>query len=189
MKTVMNMKSDMMPKRDDCMDMLGEFHTPEHVILHCNAVAEVSVAIGNKLIERDIELDIDLIEAAARLHDIARAYDEHEKIGGDFINKKGYDKVAQIVYQHTKFDDFYNLDDITELHILCISDRMVIEDRYVGVRKRMEYIKEKARLMGKESFIPYIEQSEKRLIRYIENIEAIMGISIDELVLKKDMYE
>lgn len=170
------------PDREECLRLLSEYGTPYHVIRHCMAVCQVSVAIGNRLNEKGYHIDIDLLRAAAMLHDISRVHDKHETVGAIYLSEKGYKKVADIVIQHTSYHNFNKVENINETDLLCIGDRTVKEDQYVGVDERMQYIKEKALRMGRDAFVPGIEKGRLMLKEYIKEIEAVMGISLDDLM-------
>ena len=60
------------PDRQECLRLLKEYGTPEHVIRHCMAVADTAVRIGRALNEHGYHLDLELIQAAALIYDIAR---------------------------------------------------------------------------------------------------------------------
>ena len=174
------------PDKEECLKLLKDYGTPYHVIRHCMAVCSVSVAIGKRLNKKGYNIDIDLLRACAMLHDIARIHDKHEAVGASYLTKKGYKEVAYIVAQHTTYKDFSPVDKINETDLLCIGDRTVKEDEFVGVDKRMEYIKEKAIKTGREAFVAGIERGKVILKEYIKQIEDIMGITLDELMKGKD---
>lgn len=173
------------PDREECLKLLSEYGTPYHVIRHCMAVCSVAVSIGERLNEKGYNINIELLRAAAMLHDIARVHDMHETVGAKYLKEKGYKSVADIVIQHTKYHNFNPVPKINETDLLCVGDRTVKEDQYVGVDERMEYIKEKALRMGRDAFIPGIEKGRLMLKEYIHEIEDVMGITLDELMKGK----
>lgn len=174
------------PNAEQCKLLLNEYETPAHVIAHCNEVCRVAVSLAKRLNQVGYHIDIPLLEASAKLHDIARIYDKHETVGASFLEEKGYKEVADIVVQHTKYTKFNKVSDISEIDLLCIGDRTVKEDSYVGVDDRLDYIREKAIRMGRKNFVDGIEQSRKELKNYIRDIEKIIGISLDDLMEGKN---
>jgi len=52
-----------------------EFHTPIHVRAHCAKVAGVAVELANKISDAGEDLDIELIEFTALIHDLVRYVD------------------------------------------------------------------------------------------------------------------
>ncbi len=181
----MSFKMNKIPNKEECFALLKEYNTPPHVIRHCTAVCNVALLIANRLNQKGYHIDIDILQASCLLHDIARVYDNHETVGAEYLTKIGYKNIADIMALHTKYKDFSTIDKINELDILCIADRTVLEDKYVGIPRRMEYIKQKAKRNGKEEFIPFIQNGEKLLSEYIKSLEDVMGITVKELVDKK----
>ncbi len=64
-----------LPDRDECFQMLREYHIPSHVLRHSLAVAKLAVFLGHRLAEKGIDINIDLIDRACLLHDIVRVCD------------------------------------------------------------------------------------------------------------------
>lgn len=182
----MNFKMERIPDKEKCLKLLEEYKTPEHVINHCMAVCKVAVLIAEKLNEKGYDIDIKLLQASAMLHDIARVEDMHETVGAEYLRYKGYPEVADIVKRHTSYKEFSSPENINETDILCIGDRTVREDEYVGVDARMEYIKEKAVRMGKDAFVHGIEQGRILLKDYISQLEKIMGVTLDDMMKGSD---
>jgi len=62
-----------LPNREQAIEFLRETNCPPQIINHCIAVANYALEIARKLQEKDINLDLQLIEAGALLHDIGRS--------------------------------------------------------------------------------------------------------------------
>src|SRR3989344_790033 len=56
-------------------EIYKEFATPLHVARHCRAVADFAVELGKGLIAAGEKIDLDLVRAAALLHDFVRVVD------------------------------------------------------------------------------------------------------------------
>ena len=75
----------------------------------------------------------------------------------------------------------YNpLDKITEADMVCLGDRLVKEDKYVGIDERFDYIVDKAKEHGILDFDTIMENKAK-MQRLLEEIEKVIGCSIDDL--------
>ena len=171
------------PSREKCVEYLNEYGTPEHVIGHCKAVADVAVTVGKRLNEKGLKLNIGLIEAAGLTHDLARVEDKHWEVAANFLCKKGYESVADIVKVHMYYPQFSKPEETTETDLVCLGDRTVKEDKYVGVEERMAYIINKAqRNSGDPEVIERILEKKKQLISYINGLEKIMGVSLEQLM-------
>lgn len=162
------------------MDFLLDYGTPEHVVAHCIAVADVAKKIGKALNDKGFSLDLRLIETAGLLHDMARIDDKHWEVSADFLQRRGFEQEASIirVHMHHHFPNDPWLS--TETDMVCLADRLVLEDQYVGLHVRMDYIIKKA---GEQPEIIQRIQANKILVgEYISNLESILGESIEAIV-------
>jgi len=106
-------------------------------------VTETALKIGKALKDKGYDLDLGLIQSAGLLHDIARVEEKHWEIGADIADRLGYHQEAEIIKIHMFYNCNPNQDKIDEKDIICLSDRMVKEDEYVGLANRMQYVLEK----------------------------------------------
>ena len=166
--------------RKECLRILDQYGTPDHVIAHCAAVARVAVAIGKKLKAKGHDLDLDLIEAAGLLHDIARTSSNHEKVGENHLRQLGLDRVADIVAVHMHYPGFNPIGQINETDLVCLGDRVCKEDQYVGVEERMNYVLAKAN--GNPHSTAIILQKKAELLEYCRRLEEHLGIPLDDLM-------
>jgi len=178
----LNMKH---PTKEECQKILNEYGTPKHVQGHCNAVAETAYKIAEALNKNGYSLDLELIMAAGMLHDIARVEDEHWNVGADYMKKLGLEGEEKIIRAHMHYDPFSEVKDLTETDMVCLGDRLVKEDEYVGINERIQYIIDKAKCFGHEDRIPFILTKKKDTQRLMDEIEDVIGISIDELMKGK----
>lgn len=169
------------PTRDECEQLLKEYGTPEHVKRHCRAVAQTAYIIGTALNEKGLDLDLELILAAGLLHDIARVEDKHEKAGAKIIESIGYIAEAGIIGAHTRYD-FSLVDPIDETDLVCLADRLVLEDRYAGLDDRIDYIINKAARYGHPEAEPIIREKKEETKKFIDRLENVLGCAIDELM-------
>jgi uncharacterized protein len=82
-----------LPTREQAFDMLKEYCVPLHILKHSLAVAELAVWLAEKLKEKGKQVDVDLVDRACLLHDIARVC--------DFV-KLDHGKFEQIVTEQDK---------------------------------------------------------------------------------------
>jgi hypothetical protein len=169
--------------------LLAHYQTPDHVIRHCMMVARVSSGIAEALNQHGFQLSEELIAGASMVHDIARIHKAHEEVGAALLEEEGYLKEATIVRHHMHHDVSNQLSEIREIDLVCLGDRMVKEDQFVGLEVRMEYILRKWEgHPGAEKIIREKVQNQKQLIR---EIEAVTGLTIEEILQKKgsETYE
>ncbi len=172
--------NNLIPKREECLLLLKQYKTPAHVVRHCHKVNEVALIIANALIKKGYDMNLDLLEAAALLHDIARTHENHGAKGAEIALKHGFSEVADLIKCHM----FYVTDpfkkDITEQDILCLSDRMVKEDKYVGIEKRMQAVLDKYK--DDPLVVSRIRQRMRENIRFRNRVEQVIGKAMDELL-------
>lgn len=167
---------------EEIENLYNIYKTPSHVIKHCKAVSETAKKIALSLNEKGYNFDVELIEKSGLVHDAARIKENHGIFIAEVLSKSGYIKEADTVREHMTYilNDFEMLN---ETDIFCLGDRLVKEDRYVGLDERMNYVIEKAKIYGYESHIPNILEGKKQAIIILNNIEKIIGCTMDSLFL------
>ncbi|MCL1983068.1 MAG: HDIG domain-containing protein [Clostridiales bacterium] len=169
------------PDREECLELLKSYQTPDHVVRHCIAVAGAAVKIAEALIGKGFGFDVALVQSAGLLHDIARAEGEHWISGAEFARRLGYFQEADIIMRHMTHSFDADLQKLTELDIVCLGDRLILEDRFVGMDARMDYVIKKAG--GGRRIEKMINESKKVNGALIRNIEEAVGLSIESIVL------
>ena len=71
---------------------------------------------------------------------------------------------------------------LTEADLVSLGDRLTLEDRYVGIDRRMEYIIDKAERNGNFSVRPVILRKKEETKKLLNEIESRIGTGIDELM-------
>jgi len=170
------------PTREECEKLLQEYGTPEHVRRHCRAVAETACTVAQALNKKGYDLDTELILAAGLLHDIARVEDRHWDVGADLCDRLGYYEEAKIIKVHMNYDFDLETMSVTETDMVCLADRLVMEDQYVGLDIRIDYIINKAKKFGHPEHVPRILERKGKSEIYIRHLESVIGSTIDELM-------
>lgn len=168
------------PSREECLALLEEYNTPDHVIRHSLKVTETALKIAEALNKKGCGLDLGLIQGAGLIHDIARVEERHWEIGADIADGLGYHQEADIIRIHMFYNCNPKEDEINETDIICLSDRMVQEDQYVGLEKRMQAIVDKFR--DQKEIADKISERIKENKAMLSKIEKIIGVSIDSLM-------
>lgn len=168
--------------KEEGIRMLEEYSTPVHVIRHCIAVTDTAVNIAEAVNRAGHNLDIQLVTGAAIIHDIARVSEHHELAGAEYAEKIGLHQEADIIRRHMRYPKFNDIENINEADVVCLSDRVVKEDRYVGIDERIEYIVNKARSGGKgDDVIREIYAKKEETKEFIRDIERITGRDFDDI--------
>lgn len=166
--------------KEEIKALYEEYKTPEHVKRHCRAVAETACTIACELNACGYRLDTELIMSAGLCHDTARVLDEHWNVMADRLEEMGYKDEAAIVRVHMNASDYSELPDLNETDMICIADRLVIEDEYQGIDKRFEYIVNKAKRYGVTNFDRiYVNKAKMQAV--LDGIESVTGKTIDSL--------
>lgn len=155
-----------------------EYHTPERVIRHCKEVSRVAVAIGKCLNEHGYNFDIQALEMAGLVHDVMRTQENHGEAAADMLEKQGYTKVADMVREHMHYD-FNPIEKLNETDILCLADRVVKEDHYVGIDDRVDYLINKHK--DDPDLVRLFRHKKGETIKFIAEIENKMGQTLDSL--------
>lgn len=168
------------PGKDECIKLLKDYGTPEHVINHCIAVADVALRVARELNKNGFHLNEDLILSAGLLHDIARTDEAHWIVGADYVESLGYKEEADIIRVHMTYPEFSPAEKTSETDLVCLGDRVVTEDRFVGIDDRMDYVINKVSRNQNDRDIILAKKDEAK--KFISGIERIMGKSISETV-------
>lgn len=96
--------SEKLPSREQALQFLRQSGCLRNVIKHCEAVADLAVEIANACKERGLEVDSELVEIGALLHDIGRAKTHsvhHAVIGAEIAESLGLpETVISIIKRH-----------------------------------------------------------------------------------------
>lgn len=121
------------PSEEECHAIIKRANTPVKVVNHCKRVAQLSCAMGSCLFRSGCQINLELIRAAALLHDLAKGESHHALVGARML--VNYPEVAEIVAEH--MDIYWNPDQpLTEKEIVYLADKLVIEDRIISLQSR-----------------------------------------------------
>lgn len=96
--------SERFPSREQALQFLRQSGCSRNVINHCEAVAELAVEIGRACKEKGIDVDLELVETGALLHDIGRARTHsvhHAVVGAEIATSLGLPQpIISIIKRH-----------------------------------------------------------------------------------------
>lgn len=165
---------------ETCESLFKEFDTPPQVIAHCRAVSSVAFTLATRLSEAGRKIDPELACMAGLIHDVMRRQENHGVVAADMLAARGYVREAAIVRVHM----FYSFNDpvyLNETDLVCLADRLVKEDRYVGIDRRIEYLIHKAGDRPERTKQLLASKHETQI--FMRAIEKEIGQSIDSLFL------
>ena len=136
------------PSSKKCLDLMRGMGMMEHIVTHSKRVCQVAVCIAGHLNHQSRQPDLELVIAAALLHDITKTRsfktgENHADTGASLLESLGYPEVGDIVRQHVRLDTYSDSDSIAEVEIVNYADKRVLHDEVVSLKARKEYIFEK----------------------------------------------
>ena len=149
--------------------MLHRVGCPSHIVDHCLNVTKIAVRIARKLREKGYDVDMELVEIGAILHDIGRSKThetDHAAVGGKMVRQLGIaEPVARIVDRHIGagipedearalgLPDGIYVPETLEEKIVCYADKLIAGWREVDISVTVDDFAEK---MGRDH--PSIER-------------------------------
>jgi putative nucleotidyltransferase with HDIG domain len=120
----------------------------ENIVAHSIQVCRVGECLVDHLKFQDSQLNGQLVQAAALLHDITKTRsfeteENHALTGGQVLADFGYPQVGNLVRQHVRLDDYPEDQILSEAVIVNYADKRVLHDRIVSLDERMGYIQER----------------------------------------------
>ena len=124
------------PTEKECLAFWEILSTPREVRDHCRVVAEVAVGFARAL-QGTLPVDAENLEAAALLHDMARAEQNHAEAAARTLEFWEFPETADLVRYHMDLPEGEPL--LSGRSLLYLADKVVSGDRVVGLeQKRME---------------------------------------------------
>jgi molybdenum cofactor cytidylyltransferase len=122
---------------EDALYLLSLLEVPDRVVRHCRSVAVVGEALAKALVPKVSSLDVDLVRAACLLHDLARAKPKHAVVAQTILDSLGLTRLGVIVGAHMVLPPEQLSTPLpTEEQLVYLADKLVIEDRIVGLEER-----------------------------------------------------
>jgi CTP:molybdopterin cytidylyltransferase MocA len=124
------------PKIAECRELLRlSYASDDPIVRHCEAVARLAVEIGTELNATGADLDLELLEAAGLLHDLARSEPAHARVGAERLRALGFTAVAEVVAVHMDLPLPIG-ETIDEAQLLFLADKLVQGERRVSLEER-----------------------------------------------------
>lgn len=129
------------PSATTCRRILASHGVPQHIRRHSGRVARVARFIAEALRDGGEPVDVALVEAAALLHDIAKApclesHLDHAAEGGRVLRALGFAEIAAIVERHVHLGDWDPAGPVTAAEIVNYADKRVLYLDVVSLSER-----------------------------------------------------
>ena len=96
--------SEKLPSREQALKFLRESQCSVNVIQHCRAVAKLALEIGEACREKGLNVDLELVEIGALLHDVGRSKTHtvnHAVVGAEIAKSAGLpEPVISVIKRH-----------------------------------------------------------------------------------------
>lgn len=154
-----------------CEKLLEAAGTPERVVCHCRGVAVRAAQIAGALASAGVELDMALVNAGAMLHDIARGWKKHPKVGAQWLQELGYPEIGEILECHHDLSP----GTIDEKTVVFLADKGIKGTAPVTVEERFEH--SLAKCIGGEALAAH-EKRRQDTIKIRDQINRICGKAV-----------
>lgn len=124
------------PTAAECEAILAGQYVAHAVIRHSRKVAEVALQLAAALVRTGVALNLDLVQAAALLHDLAKGQPDHAAAGAAILCAMDCRQVAAIVAAHTDLD--FSNSDLDEKAIVYLADKLVCGEERVTIDQRFQ---------------------------------------------------
>jgi putative nucleotidyltransferase with HDIG domain len=124
------------PTERECEELLRILRVTPQAAAHSRMVADVAGRLASRLLRRGIEVDPELVRAAALLHDLARAEPDHAGVAARVVRELGYSRVAACIACHMDIE-INPGEKLSEAQLLYLADKLVLEGRIVSLEERL----------------------------------------------------
>ena len=150
---------------------------------HATTVASLAVAVGIALKRAGINVNVQLIEAAGILHDIAKGRPDHAQRGADLLSAKGFPAVADVVGKHMDLA----MDPegrIREQEVVFLADKMVRGASTVSLERRLHWKKEQ--FAGDPEALKMATSRMEQAMSIKQSVEKIIRRPLEKLFVEKE---
>jgi putative nucleotidyltransferase with HDIG domain len=168
------------PTAAECEAILAARHVHQVVVRHARKVAEVAHRIASALLRSGLSLDLELVQAGALLHDIAKGESDHAGVGASILRDMEFPRVADIVAAHTDLD--FSGSSLDEKALVYLADKVVRGVDLVTINDRFQPALDRFR-----NNPPALRSVERRLetARQVAcAVESRLGTSLSAVVYK-----
>ncbi len=168
---------------DECRVLMTRVvAVPDTVWRHCQAVAQVAMALTAAVNRCGAGIDADLVHAAALVHDVAKTLKRHAVVGAGLLEDLGFPDMAAVVRVHIDIDTDPE-QALDEAQIVYLADKLIRGDRLASLDERM------ARKMAKHGADKAARAAITRRIQtarwIMEKVERLAGRKVEEIVAQQ----
>ncbi len=121
------------PSPGECRALMDMLAVPQNIVAHGKTVAKAAIRLACAVKAAGHPIDVDLVGAAALVHDMARTQPDHARTAGAILTDLGYRALADIVAVHM---DQPVGERIGEAELVFLADKFVEGNRVVSPENR-----------------------------------------------------
>ena len=129
-----------LPTREECFRLWDEYKLPGNIRKHSRQVDRIAVFMAKKLRESGIDIDIELVDRAALIHDLDKLLTlktrNHGEITEQILREKGYPKLGEVAKCH-RFRHIHDRNLSWEGKVLMYADKRVKHDKIASLAERL----------------------------------------------------
>jgi putative nucleotidyltransferase with HDIG domain len=171
--------------KKECYHLIYEMNMMDHIVAHSILVCQVAMFLVDQLYPYGIDLNRNLVQASALLHDITKTRsfqtrENHAQTGEQLLRELNYPEIGHIIGQHVVLNEYLYSAPPIEAEIVNYADKRVLHDQVVPLQDRMAYVLEH---YGKQSIY------HERIVKLWEDSEqlerkifAVLPFSPEDLI-------
>ncbi|MDD5181703.1 MAG: HD domain-containing protein [Candidatus Nanoarchaeia archaeon] len=142
-----------LPNREQAIALLEKYRILPNILAHSMQVNRVAVFLAKKLVKSGEKVNLNVVDMASLLHDIAKSRtiiekrrDIHWVEAEEILTEEGYPELGHICKMHGFSELNKSKNPSWEAKIVCYADSRVMHDRIVTLQERMEDLKKRYKL-------------------------------------------
>ncbi len=156
---------------------------PRDTQAHCLKVAQIAGILGAALNRHGSRLNLPLIDAGARVHDLAKGQKNHANMGARILKTWGLDPLADIVARHIELGPLPE-GSISEAAVVYLADKLINGTNQVTIQERFA---PKITLYQNNAPAKKAVKARMETAQALQKrIEKQVGMSIDHLITTAD---
>lgn len=133
-----------LPTKEECLALLKEYKVPSNIVAHTKVVTKIAVFLSEKLKEKGIKINKELVERSAMLHDLDKIITlkdlrQHGFLTKKILTEKGYPEVGKVIEFHGLLEHIGSWEE----KVLIYADRRVNHEDIVSVDERYDGLLER----------------------------------------------
>ena len=135
----------MIPSPPQCFQLIASHKMLDNIKAHSLVVARIAEFITMELNDKGMQIPLDLVVAAALLHDIGKTQclntnKDHARLGAEICLQHDLHEIAPIVAQHVILERSFPDTELSAREVVYYADKRVNHDQIVSLQDRLAYI-------------------------------------------------